>query len=574
MNDPYKYFRIEAKDLLEHLSQGMLDLEKGRVSADVVKRLLRLAHTLKGAARVVKQVEIAEHAHAVEDLLAPHREGTSVPNIDEGLRLLDRIRACIKGLDEPEKTVESVRVEVEEADLLLQSVVDAGIQLAAARAGRDPFALDHVERELEQVREAADRMRLVPVRAMFGDLERAARDAAASLKKRVTFRATGGESRMDGRILTDVRDALLHAVRNAVAHGIESEGRVEVRVERRGGRVAFACSDDGRGIDAEAVRRAAARRGLKQTDVTDLLLNHGVSTSAATTEVSGRGVGLDVVRETVARLKGEVSLKSEPRRGTTLEIVVPMSLTSLPMLAVEAGPVVAGIPLDAVRTCTRVRDNRVLPFAPLAKLFRTRSTPACAVVVRAPSGEAAIGVDRLLGSGTEVVQPLKPWVEADPIVVGVSIDPRGRPRPILDPEALVRAARTAEPDAPEPVVTRPPLLVVDDSLTTRMLEQSILEAAGFEVDLAVSGEEALSKARSRRYGLFVVDVEMPGMDGFEYLAAVRADAALRDIPSILVTSRNTPEDKRRGADLGARAYVVKSEFDQKALLATIRGLVS
>jgi two-component system chemotaxis sensor kinase CheA len=158
------------------------------------------------------------------------------------------------------------------------------------------------------------------------------------------------------------------------------------------------------------------------------------------------------------------------------------------------------------------------------------------------------------------------------LVAGATLDAAGNPRLVLDPDGLVAAAMSAAaPVAKEPIRDRP-ILVVDDSLTTRMLEQSILESAGYTVDVATSAEEALVIVRRRDYALILVDVEMPGMDGFGFVETIRADPALRAIPAILVTSRDAPEDRRRGAEVGAQAYVIKSEFNQSDLLATIRRL--
>jgi two-component system chemotaxis sensor kinase CheA len=368
--------------------------------------------------------------------------------------------------------------------------------------------------------------------------------------------------------------------------------------------VTFTCRDDGRGIDVEAVRRAAARRGLlsaseaaalSMEQVVHLVLQGGVTTTGAVTEVSGRGVGLDVVRETAARLKGEVSVRSEPGRGTTIAICVPVSLASLTALVVSAGGITASLPLDAVRRTLRVAESEIarsgesdsilcdgaaIPFLPLARALGRQTAPArdhrpwSAVVVQSGAGLAAMGVDRVLGTATVVVRALPSLVDPDPIVAGASLDAAGDPQLVLDPASVVAAARTGRGLRTESAaVSQLPVLVVDDSLTTRMLEQSILESAGYEVDLATSAEEALGKARGRGYRLFVVDVEMPGMDGFEFVARTREDPVLRETPAILVTSRSSAEDRRRGEQAGARAYIVKSEFDQAYLLQTIRELI-
>jgi len=255
----------------------------------------------------------------------------------------------------------------------------------------------------------------------------------------------------------------------------------------------------------------------------------------------------------------------------------------------------AAIPMDAVvRTMRRARadvvaspdgdaissDGGLIPFAPLARVLgqgdgsRATRDMFSAVVISASGRKAAVGVDRLLEGTTVLVRAFPALAPVDAIVAGVSIDAEGRPQPVLDAERLVDAVRRAERAPARPSSPRNPILVVDDSLTTRMLEQSILESAGYAVELATSGEEALEKARGQRYGLFLVDVEMPGMTGFELLERFQSDPDLRTIPSILVTSRNTPEDRRRGAESGARAYVVKSEFDQVDLLRRIGSLMS
>jgi two-component system chemotaxis sensor kinase CheA len=272
-----------------------------------------------------------------------------------------------------------------------------------------------------------------------------------------------------------------------------------------------------------------------------------------------------------------------------------MSIASLQALAVEAGGLVVAIPLDAVRTTLRVRDadiarsaasdsilveGSVVPFLALDHLLQRPGAAGrqrgawSVVVVQAGQGRVAVGVDRLLGTSPIVLRALPGVVEADPVVAGASLDADGDPQLVLDPAGLVAAAGRSRAGAPDEAgPRRAPVLVVDDSLTTRMLEQSILESAGYEVSLAVSAEEGLAKARERRYSLFVVDVEMPGMDGFGFVAQTRSEPALRDTPAILVTSRNTPEDRLRGVQVGARAYIVKGDFDQVHLLAIIQELI-
>jgi two-component system chemotaxis sensor kinase CheA len=687
--DQYQYFRVEARELLEGLGRGVLQLEK-EATPELVAALLRFAHTLKGAARVVKQPAIAEHAHAIEDVLAPLRDpgaAISADGIDRVLKALDAVSERVVALDAPprkdppetpaagprpvpaegprpvpaEELPRTVRADVAEVDALLDGLSEAGVQLRAMRgavdaAGRarhlaellaDQLAplraadgttsprlrsladelriltasleqsitsgVDQTERQVRQLRGAAERLRLFPASSLFAALERSARDVGHALGKAVTFAASGGDVRLDAQVLHVVQGALVQMVRNAVAHGIETEnertragkppaGRVELEVARRGTRVAFICRDDGRGVDVGAVRRAAARAGLisaaaaerlDEDAVLRLLFKGGLTTSRTATETSGRGVGLDIVGEASARLAGDVTVQTVPGAGTRIELVVPISLSSLDALLVEAGGVKAAIPLDSVRLTLRltkddvvrtavgdsiVYEGRVIPFVPLAASIRgnpARSDAGAwtAVVLEGNAALAALGVDRLLGTANVVVRSLPALAPADPLIAGAAMDSEGTPQLVLEPVGLVAAAQRARGQSGA-LEARPaaPILVIDDSLTTRMLEQSILESAGYEVDLATSAEEGLEKARRRTYQLFLVDVEMPGMDGFAFVERTRADPVLRETPAILVTSLNSPEDRRRGAEAGAYAYIVKGDFDQALLLDTIRRL--
>ncbi len=627
VEDPYKYFRIEAKELLEGLTQGVLGLEKGGEGKERVGRILRLTHTLKGAARVVKQRGIADLAHAIEEALAPYRETHAAverQGLNQVLGLVDAITAQVKALDAPQKseapqeaTFATVRVDLEEMDTLLRSASAASVQLTALRqsTGDAAATIEQLGRELVQVQEAATRVRLLPAKAIFFSLERAARDAAQTLHKQVDLIAVGGDSRLDTHILAAVGDALLHVVRNAVAHGIEAAservaagknplGRVELAVERRGARVAFICRDDGRGIDVEAVRRTATRQGLltaQQTitmaDAVRLLLQGGLTTTAAANQVSGRGIGLDVVREIAAGLGGELAVQSDPGKGTTVEICVPISLSSLTALHLEVAGSVVSIPLDAVKQTLRISEKdllksangdalayegKIIPFLPLSAALRKKMRSSSharswsAVVIDSGAGAVALGADRLAGTSSVVVRPMPALAAVDAIVVGASIDAEGNPQLMLDPRALAASAQREHPETNGALAParRAPILIIDDSLTTRMLEQSILESAGYEVELATSAEEGLLKARTKTYALFLVDVEMPGMSGFEFVAQTQSDPQLHAIPAILVTSRNAPADRRRGEDVGARAYIVKGEFDQVYLLQTIRELTN
>jgi two-component system, chemotaxis family, sensor kinase CheA len=681
-SDPYRYFRGEARDLVDRLSQDVLGLERGTDQVGMIAGLLRLAHTLKGAARVVKQAEIGERAHAIEDALTPYRNQTrAVPSdaVEAVLNQLDAIRELIpappaedRALERPVPTDQSREPALHaastpqasggEADELLDGVAETyallgglrdvaraaehsrhltellaeqlgplrGSGIGGSKANAAAFALvaelrrgigglgrqlhstvDQMDRQLRQLHDSAEEFRLVAAATMFVTLERAARDAARATGKEVVFESVGARVRLDSQVLRVAQDALMQLVRNAVAHGIEPPrerpaagkapaGRVVVSVSRRGPRVVFACQDDGRGIDLDAVRRAAVRRGMpfdvvsryNSGELIRLLLHGGISTSASVTEVAGRGVGLDVVREATEQFGGSITVRTEAGKGTVFELFMPLSLGALEVLKVEHANGVASIPLDGVRATLRVcaqdlipapsgmsviHNKQAIPFVPLATLINGSREPVerswSALVVAGTGGLAAIGVDHLLGTARVVIRPMPELAPADPLVAAVSLNATGDPELVLDADALTLAAQEGGHAGFAQTPPRQPVLIVDDSLTTRMLEQSILESAGYEVDMATSAEEGLEMARRKRYALFLVDVEMPGMDGFTFVEHVRADATLGDIPAVLVSSRSAPEDLQRGRAAGAYGYIVKSEFDQSQLLDMISPLI-
>jgi two-component system chemotaxis sensor kinase CheA len=700
--DPYRYFRPEARNLLEQFAQGVLDLEKNGGNALAVQRLLRLAHTLKGAARVVRQSAIAERAHAIEDTLAPFRERADAiarENIDAILVHLDEIGSQIvtlvpedaaeragqgmpatdaqaasittdrpkAGASDAARDIQKViRADMAGVDAILDGVAETHARLNGLRrnaetieqlghladtlraqvasaaftegryrpingagtakstaeelrrkigslAGELDSTIAQMDRELRQLRDAAEGLRLVPVDTVFMALKRTVRDSARALGKQVNFEGTGGDIRLDADVLGVIQGALIQIVRNAVAHGIEAEserqaagkpldGRVTVHVSRRGPKILFECRDDGRGIDLEAVRKVAMERGLLSAAANELdaealvavLFRGGISTSAAVSEVSGRGVGLDVVRWALEELGGEVSVSIDPGRGTTFALLIPRSVTSLAALLVEPANADApvAIPLDGVRRILRLApgdiaraaagasilyEQRAIPFIPLAVALggarRSSSRGWTAVIVNGSERAAAIGVERLLGTARVVVRPLPDRLRASTVVAGAALDGDGNPQLVLDADGLVSAAYSTQAAEFDAVPVKRPVLVVDDSLTTRMLEKSILESAGYEVDVASSGEEGLDLARRKRFALILCDVEMPGIDGFTFVEHIRSDPALRDTPAILVTSRSAPEDRQRGREVGAHGFIVKSEFNQAELLTMIRPMV-
>lgn len=698
--DPKRFYRIEARELLDTLSAELLRLSRGEAPPEAVTRLFRAAHTLKGAAAVVGDAEVVELARIIEDVLGDHRDqGTELDEqeISEFLRMVDGIEALL-GADlapkpEPSRgpeadrtlpgtvaapaapasdTVEAVRIEPRELDALTENLAGAELQnralerelrelerdvatltalsgelLGSLQSGELGAELSHNQRlrfkdslrdvldqlaknqratlsradsiahELRQARAELGRLELVPVSTLFPALERALLVAAHSVKKSVRWQGIGGDTRVDRRLLPRIKDALLHMVRNAVDHGIESEsertragkpstGTVAIRVERRGSRVSFSCEDDGAGVDVPRVRATAIERGLVTSgDELDeqatlaLLFRSGFSTRGRVTDLSGRGVGLDVVGATAATLLGEARIRTERGSGSTVELVVPLSLSTaltvelasddtsvlMPMDAVVA---IGRAPRDAIQKSGRgevlIHEAELLPVLRLGASLGLRTTERGAdtqlayAVVQVDSTRFALLADRAAGIREAVVRAL-PWAAGTPEgVAGAALDVDGDALLVLDPRGLATILRGQDGRALAPAAAPEarrylPILVIDDSLTTRMLEQSILETAGFSVEVATCAEEGLELAKKGNYSLFVCDVEMPGMNGFEFCQITRADARLAETSVILVTSLGSDEHRARGAEAGASAYVVKGQFEQDYFLDRVKSLV-
>ncbi|WAM26003.1 hybrid sensor histidine kinase/response regulator [Myxococcus sp. NMCA1] len=442
-------------------------------------------------------------------------------------------------------------------------------------------------------------------------LERAARDVARSLGRQVRLEIHGGALELDRSLLQGLREPLLHLVRNAVAHGLESpeerqrlgkpdEGRLTLSARLKGSRVEVTVDDDGRGLDLGALREQARARGLRvpesDEETARLVFLAGLSTATQVTQVAGRGVGLDVVRMHVEGLRGSVEVATRPGQGTCFVLDVPLTLSTLRVLLVSAGGQTLALASESVARLVRltpgeVRDvegrpawasgDALVPLASLAEVLGLPPGPPRArrgaVVLAAGSARAVVVVDEVLAEQEALVRSLGHRVRRARHVSAAAVLPDGRLSLLLNPVSLVRAAggRPAASLFPAPATqrTRRRVVLADDSPTTRALEQSILESAGYEVVACVDGADAWERLQSGGADALVLDVEMPRMDGFALTEAVRASPRFSRLPVVLVTARGKPEDKARGLQAGASAYLVKSAFDPTSLLETLRRLL-
>lgn len=470
-------------------------------------------------------------------------------------------------------------------------------------------------RSAERLREDAGAARIVRAESLVVGFRKMVRDLAHDQAKKVQFRVTGSEIRADRAILQALKDPLMHLLRNAVSHGIETprerrakdkpdEGTIALHIALERGRLILAVEDDGSGVDVEAVTRAAVDKGLidqeevsrrSPEELARLIFQPGFSTAAGLTDLSGRGFGLSVVQEAVRRLQGDLDL-GRIRSGMRVILSVPLSASASHLLLVSCQEQTFGIPTHAIEHVNRIRIGElaraqgkpmirvagrqvpVFGLSGLLGLSNPDSKPAPDVlrVVALKSGErsAAVAVDAFLGERNAHLQELGlPGLPR--YVAGGVIGDDGAALVVLNPAALVdlcfeqRAPVFPAASLPRKEVS-PRILIVDDSITTRSLERSILDAHGFRTSVAVNGVEALEILRNEGADLVLTDLEMPQMDGFGLITAIRSDKKLKNIPVIVVSSRGGVADEKQGLLLGADAYVIKSKFDQVELVQTIR----
>lgn len=499
---------------------------------------------------------------------------------------------------------------------------DADLSIAAAAMVGDldrllrPL-LRGIDRAAAGIEAAIRDVATVPVEDACDGLARAVRDIASRQQKRIQLVLSVGDAEIDRRATGVVRDALLHLVRNAADHGIEPpaerrnagkpiEATIDVAAAVEGDRVTVTVSDDGGGINTDAVREAAAASGADpDTDAHELIFRSGLSTAAITTDVSGRGVGLDAVRERVESLGGSVSLASQPGQGTRATLRVPASLATARVLLVDVAGEQVALLAGAVQRLIRVEhasittsngaswvrspEHGMLPLTSLADVAGFADGSSSTAGARAASPAVVVGgaggtstallVDAVVGEQELVIQPLGPLLAGMVGIVGAGVLPRGNVVLLLHPAALLRAARQRSTRLPQAATGRDGrrrgrVLLVEDAPTTRALEQGLLEAAGLDVVLAGDGQEAWERLRYETVDVVVSDIEMPHLDGFSLCQRIRSSPTLRELPIVLVTSRGSDEDRRRGAEVGADAYLVKSSFAQGELLATIARMLA
>lgn len=510
-----------------------------------------------------------------------------------------------------------------------QTDIEASLKRSADMIAELDFASERTQREMRSstnrlgilvgsLQDSVRMMRLVPVATLLRPMSRSVRDIARELEKIVNFEISGDDIEIDRVVLEGIRDPLVHLLRNALDHGIETpqqrlskgkpaEGRLEVLVSSEGGQIVITVQDDGAGISVAKISASARMKKLVseselaamgRDDILNLIFRPGFSSKEIITSISGRGVGLDVVVTNLRKLKGSVQIETEEGKGARFIMKLPITMATEHGVLIRSGGSVFAIPTSAVDRIMEIKPaqiieveashailhhGRTIPLRDLAATLelaeheRLNRKILPVMVIAKGWDSVAFLVDEIIGEREIVVKPFRPPLMSVRNVTGATLTGSGEVIMVLNPSDLVdtamRGSLSRQRTSSGSTVKVPRVLVVDDSITTRTLEKSILEHAGYKVSVAVDGIQAWEMLQEQTFDLVVTDVEMPSMSGFELTDRIKQSERLQGMPVIIVTSLAKEEDRRRGIEVGAEAYIVKGQFETKILLDVVQQLI-
>ncbi|MCE5272836.1 response regulator [bacterium] len=595
-----------------------------RLSRDTVRVSAR---RLEAILRKTEEMTVLKLANAqILEQTAEMRQ-----ELDLWRRDLGRLQPVLRQLGRTLETASGQRLDNHSVNRLLEYVDSGGgrmRRLEGLSSGLEKSVVEYsrsLSRSVDFLLAETLGLLTLPASSLFRTYPKLVRRLAREQGKQIGFELEGESLELDRRVLQELKDPLNHILRNSIDHGIEkpedrlaagkpAEGRISLRTRRLdSGRIEIAVSDDGRGVDVESLRREAQKKRIlagesaEDTDRNRLLalaFEPGLSTSAFVTDLSGRGLGLNIVREALGRLGGTVSLESTPLQGTCVRMVVPVSVSTTRAVLLRSGGRLFLIPSVKVGAALKVPRDKVgtvenretvrwegveAPLVKLREVLRLRTQQeegpegdgaVVALILSEAGRSVALQVDEVLAEQEVLIKGLGRQLVRVRNVTGVAVIGTGQAVPVLHAADLVHtAAARAEspagdgPSAQETQERKASLMVVEDSPTSRMLLKNILEMSGYGVETATNGAEAFARLKERAFDLVVSDVDMPKMNGFVLTSRIRADKSLAALPVILVTALDSDSDRERGFDVGASAYIVKSSFDQGNLLETIKRFI-
>lgn len=566
----------------------------------------------------------AQHAADIRDtkaLLGPWKK--------EWAKIYSEIREARQIIEKKEHQNHSVQTDTLSAKI--KTIFDRNQDRMQSLEGKLADLSTSIEHERRSIGGMVDNLLqdmkevlMLPFSFMLDVFPRFVRELSSEQKKGVELELRGGETEIDRRILEEMKDPLIHLVRNCIDHGIEKPKEREINHKPRRGTITIAISnvnghqveifisDDGRGIDPIIVKKAAVERGviskneadkLNEQEILSLIFRSGLSTSPIITDISGRGLGLAIAQDNVEKSGGLISLETGLHTGTSFRIVLPLTRAAFRGILVRTSDQLFMIPTTRVQQVVRIKQDEIKTVenretiqlngyaVPLVRIETILELPQNGNHGKAPESKHALvlgsaekriafRVDRVLGEQEALLKSLGKQLSRVRNVSGATVLGSGRVVPVLNVPDLMKSALKESAVLPREIVAKGEsaeeeknVLVVEDSITSRMLLKNILESAGYQVKTAVDGIDAYTTLRAEAFDLVVSDVDMPRMNGFSLTAKIRSNRKLAELPVVLVTALESREDRERGIDVGADAYIVKSSFDQSNLLEVIQRLI-
>jgi two-component system, chemotaxis family, sensor kinase CheA len=516
----------------------------------------------------------------------------------------------------PEK-LQPLRYFLNHTQQCLNSLADSASDLKT-RAGEDITSLSIISDRLES---GIQDLRQLPLSTVFNIYPRMVRDLARQLGKEINLVIEGGDTKADKRILEEIKDPLLHLIRNAIDHGIETPSErisqdkpqtatIILRGYQSGSSIGIEISDDGRGLDLASIRDTAIRRKVRtqaeladmsQSEIQSLIFASGFSTRTEITELSGRGVGLDVVRANVERLKGSIQVTSTPGNGCKFQVRLNTSLATTKVMIVQLNQTLYALPLEFIQTMItlprediyEIEDKPTITFEsqlisvtwlahllqlPTPEDYTTAKHNLACIILQIGSDRFGVLVDDLVDQQDVVIKPQSKLLKRIPNIAGATILGSGEVCMILNPPDLLHSLRNGiwqnVTRSTESVPTKNKLLLVEDSIIIRTQMQRLLKTAGYDVTIAENGLQGWQKVQEQEFNIVLSDVEMPQMNGLEMTTKIRQHSQYSQLPIVLITTLASPEDKRRGKEAGANAYLTKGDFEQELLFQTLNQLIS
>ncbi len=474
---------------------------------------------------------------------------------------------------------------------------------------------------VDNLLEEMKKILMLPFSTLLEAFPKFVRDLSRDQGKDIDLVISGEEIEIDRRILEEMRVVFIHLLRNAIDHGIEKpevrlrnkkspRGKIKIMVtSMEGNKVDILLSDDGIGMDMQALKDAAIKRGiisledaakLTDQDLPAIVFQSGVSTSPIITDLSGRGLGLAIVREKIEKLGGQIVLETHQHTGTSFRMTLPLTLVAFRGLLVSVAEREFIVPTTNVESVVRVKRDEIktvenrdtlslngvtIPLLRLADVLELTEkngdlTMMTVLILESQGKRIGFIANKVLNEQEFLIKSLSQPLARVRNIAGATILGSGKVAPVLNVSDLMKSAAKAAVYGPKPGRTeakgeeiRKSVLVVEDSITSRMLLKNILETAGYLVATAVDGIDAMTLLKTEKFDVVVSDVDMPRMNGFNLTEKIRGDKKLAELPVVLVTALESREDKERGIDVGANAYIVKSSFDQSNLLEVIRRLI-